>query len=176
MTCLIDGRRCENRWGPKLKQEYGHRPLKIIRDVAVQDPKSQWNGLAKSIFDTGHSQSPPRNRGSTNADTGPAQKDSCPETQTLHENMPGMRSKKRCDSREMQKVPQQEPPLEEERNRKVIMSFLYQRVLYKLSMLKAVFAQPFFIKGTVWPHMCMAFNTSPPVLTSSPQATPTTPS
>jgi hypothetical protein len=57
--------------------------------------------------------------GSANADHGPVQKSTRPETQIIHENLPRMRSQKRGIRRKMQKMPQQKPPLEEKRNRKV---------------------------------------------------------
>jgi hypothetical protein len=91
--------------------------------------------------------------------------------------MPKVRCKKRCDCSEMQEMSQQEPTMEETGTREVASSFFFpQRIFERFSMLKAVFAQPFFINGTVWPLMFIAFSVSPPVLTSSPQATPMMPS
>jgi len=45
----------------------------------------------------------------------PSEKGYRPEEKAIHENMPRMRSQKRANSHKMQKMPQQEPKMEEER-------------------------------------------------------------
>jgi hypothetical protein len=57
--------------------------------------------------------------GFANANHGPIQKSSCTKAQTLQEDLPTLRSKKRPNISEMQKMPQQKPSLEKERDRKV---------------------------------------------------------
>jgi hypothetical protein len=111
-----------------------------------------------------------------NANTGSTQENSRSEAQALRQNMQGLRSKKRRNRDKMQEMPHQEPSLEEARNRKVIDERLFYRILYRLSILKAVFAHPFFMSGTFCPTTFIALRKSPPALTSSPHATPTIPS
>ena len=58
----------------------------------------------------------------------------------------------------------------------VIVVVLFYSVFVSVSMLKAVFAHPFFMRGTVCTATFMLLKASTPSFTSSPQATPTTPS
>jgi len=50
-----------------------------------------------------------------NASNRPSKESYRPEKKAIHENMPRMRSQKRANSHKMQKMPQQEPKMEEER-------------------------------------------------------------
>jgi len=73
-------------------------------------------------------------------------------------------------------MPKQELTLEEKRACEVAILFLFYRISDKVSILKEVFAHPFFISGTAWPTSPISFNVFPPNLISSPHATPTMPS
>ena len=91
---------------------------------------------------------------SEHASDGPDQESYRPETQALHEDLSRIRGKKRCKRSEVQKVQKQKPALEEKRACEIVFSvnrvfcLPSQRNLIKVSRLKTVFAQPFFISGT----------------------------
>ena len=115
-------------------------------------------------------------RGCTDANIGSVEEGFGTETSTLPENLQALWCTERSDCREMQGMPYPDLALEEERNSEVVFYLDVKRVLDNVSWLKAVFAQPFFIRGTLCPQMPIDSSNPIPAFTSSPQATPTTPS
>jgi len=115
-------------------------------------------------------------RGCTDANIGSVEEGFGTETSTLPENLQALWCTKRSDCREMQGMPYPDLALEEERNSEVVFYLDVKRVLDNVSWLKAVFAQPFFIRGTLCPQTPIDSSNPVPAFTSSPQATPTTPS
>ena len=115
-----------------------------------------------------------QNRGATDANIRPSQESNRSKSQVAHENLQGLRSQKCSDRDEMPKMQRQKPSLEETRTCKVRMA--YYRVLQRVSMLKIVFAHPFFINGMACPATSVPPKISPDIFISSPHATPTTPS
>lgn len=115
-------------------------------------------------------------RGCTDANIGPVEEGFGTETSPLPEDLQALWCTECCDCCEMQEMPYQDLTLEEERNSEVVFYLDVKRVLDKVSWLKAVFAQPFFIRGTLCPQMPIDSSNPIPALTSSPQATPTIPS
>ena len=60
-----------------------------------------------------------QNGRSTDANIRPSEESHSARTQAAHENLQGLRSQKRRDRTEMQKVQKKEPQMEEKRTRKV---------------------------------------------------------